>query len=113
MNRTICLNADIGELPGEAGRAMDRAILDVVSRCSIACGGHAGDEESMRATLKAARARNVVIGAHPSYPDRQNFGRKTVAMSREELEMSIRQQVRTLASLARLQGVTLEASPAL
>ncbi|MEQ3650933.1 5-oxoprolinase subunit PxpA [Hyphomonas sp.] len=108
MNSTICLNADIGELPGEAGRAMDRAILDVVSRCSIACGGHAGDEESMRATLKAARARNVVAGAHPSYPDRQNFGRKTVAMSHDELEASLRQQVRALASLARLQGVTLD-----
>ena len=108
MSRTICLNSDIGELPGEAGRAMDRAILDVVSRCNIACGGHAGDEQSMRATLKAAKARNVVAGVHPSYPDRENFGRKSVALAREELEVSLRQQVRTLTSLARQQGVAVD-----
>lgn len=108
MNLSICLNSDIGELPGETGRAMDRAILDVVSRCSIACGGHAGDDESMRATLKAAKARNVVVGAHPSYPDRTNFGRKSMDLPRDELESTLRQQVRTLASLARLQGVAVD-----
>lgn len=108
MSRTICLNSDIGELPGETGRALDRAILDVVSRCSIACGGHAGDEDSMRATLKAAKARGVVAGAHPSYPDKKNFGRISVSLSPEDLEASLRQQVRTLSSLARLQGVVLD-----
>lgn len=108
MSRTICLNADIGELPGETGRALDRAILDVVSRCSIACGGHAGDEDSMRATLKAAKARNVVAGAHPSYPDKQNFGRQSMKLPPDELEATLRQQVRTLSALARLQGVVLD-----
>jgi 5-oxoprolinase (ATP-hydrolysing) subunit A len=108
MTDTICLNSDIGELPGNSGRAMDRAILDVVSRCSIACGGHAGDDESMRATLKAAKARQVVIGAHPSYPDRQGFGRTSMTMPRDELASSLRQQVRTLASLARGQGITID-----
>ena len=108
MSRTICLNSDIGELPGETGRAMDRAILDVVSRCSIACGGHAGDDDSMRATLKAAKARHVVVGAHPSYPDRQNFGRKSMKMPQDVLESSLRQQVRALGSFARGQGIAID-----
>lgn len=108
MSRSVCLNSDIGELPGESGRALDRAILDVVSRCSIACGGHAGDDESMRATLKAAKARNVVAGAHPSYPDKANFGRTSMALPADELDATLRQQVRNLTSLARQAGVTID-----
>lgn len=107
MMREICLNADIGELPGTHGRALDRAILDVVTRCSIASGGHAGDPESMTATVKAADARNVLIGAHPSYPDREGFGRKTMAMSQIDLSATLMQQVRSLAAIARERGVPL------
>ena len=107
MTQTICLNADIGELPGDTGRALDRAILDVVSRCNIACGGHAGDDESMRSTLRAARARNVAVGVHPSYPDRENFGRTTMQISAEDLAISLRQQVRTFLNIARDVGVTV------
>ncbi|MAN44990.1 MAG: lactam utilization protein LamB [Hyphomonas sp.] len=108
MTRTICLNADIGELPGQNGRAMDRAILDVVSRCNIACGGHAGDETSMGQTLKAAKARNVIAGAHPSYPDKENFGRASMSMSAEELKDTLRQQVRTFLSIVRDIGAPVE-----
>ena len=107
MTRSICLNADIGELPGANGRALDRAILDVVTRCSIACGGHAGDQESMAATVKAADARNVPIGAHPSYPDREGFGRQQMKLSRLELSATLLQQVRALAAIARERGVTI------
>ena len=107
MRGTICLNADIGELPGMDGRALDRAILDIVSRCNIACGGHAGDTDSMIATVKAAKARKVLIGAHPSYPDRKNFGRASVRMSREALESSLLMQVRTLMRIAQLDNAQL------
>tara|TARA_R110002094_G_scaffold27299_9_gene40408 strand:- start:3696 stop:4463 length:768 start_codon:yes stop_codon:yes gene_type:complete len=107
MTREICLNADIGELPGDNGRALDRAILDVVTRCSIASGGHAGDQESMAATVKAADARNVLIGAHPSYPDKEGFGRTAMKMSRVELSATMLQQVRALAAIARERGVAL------
>tara|TARA_R110000787_G_scaffold20065_4_gene59615 strand:+ start:28973 stop:29734 length:762 start_codon:yes stop_codon:yes gene_type:complete len=107
MKRAICLNADIGELPGSNGRALDRAILDVVSRCNIASGGHAGDQASMAATVKAADARGVLIGAHPSYPDREGFGRKPMIMSREELSATLSQQVRTLAAITRERGASL------
>jgi UPF0271 protein len=63
------LNADLGEGVGE-----DAAMLQIVTSASIACGGHAGDETSMRAALRGAKARGVVVGAHPSFPDRENFG---------------------------------------
>tara|TARA_R110001606_G_scaffold101070_4_gene222021 strand:- start:1205 stop:1966 length:762 start_codon:yes stop_codon:yes gene_type:complete len=107
MKKTICLNADIGELPGANGRALDRAMLDIVSRCSIASGGHAGDQASMVATVKAADARGVLIGAHPSYPDREGFGRKPMIMSREDLAASLSQQVRALAAITRERGTSL------
>ncbi len=103
----ICLNADIGEMPGPNGRALDRALLDIVTRCSVACGGHAGDTESMEATLKAADARNVLVGAHPSYPDVENFGRKSLKMPMADLRSAIVSQVRTLKAIAREKGVSI------
>ena len=107
MRNAICLNADVGELPGDEGRALDRAILDVVTRCSIACGGHAGDDESMTATIRAADARGVLIGAHPSYPDREGFGRSRVNIGDEELEQSLLSQVRRLKAIARERGAAM------
>ncbi|ABI75620.1 LamB/YcsF family protein [Hyphomonas neptunium ATCC 15444] len=100
MTRSICLNADIGELPGEAGRALDHAILDVVSRCSIACGGHAGDAESMAETLRMAKARGVLAGAHPSYADREGFGRSRNNVSLPQLALSLKEQVASLLAIA-------------
>ena len=107
MMKAICLNADIGELAGANGRALDRAMLDVVTRCSIACGGHAGDQESMAATVKAADARNVQLGAHPSYPDLESFGRKEMKLSRVELSATLLNQVRALAAITRERGVAI------
>lgn len=88
------LNADLGEGVGD-----DEAMLDIVSSANIACGGHSGDEETMRAALRAAKARDVVVGAHPSFPDRANFGRTRMMLPPEELDATIRAQVRTLVEL--------------
>ncbi len=107
MKRTICLNADLGELEGDAGRDLDRAMLDVVSRCNIACGGHAGDDQTMLLTIHAAQARGVLIGAHPSYPDKASFGRKRPDMALDALEASLVGQVRSLVALARERGATV------
>ena len=107
MTRSICLNADIGELPGPGGRALDRAILEVVSRCSIACGGHAGDAQSMAETLRMAAARGVLAGAHPSYPDREGFGRARNNISLPDLAVSLRTQVASLIEIANAQGHTV------
>src|SRR5262249_55398683 len=70
-NSTTDLNADLGE-----GFRNDARLLDLVTSASISCGAHAGDEAQIRATLKAAQERGVPVGAHPSYPDREGFGRR-------------------------------------
>jgi UPF0271 protein len=92
---TLDLNADLGEGTGD-----DTAMLDIVSSASIACGGHAGDEESMRAALRAASLRGVAIGAHPSFPDRENFGRKRMLLPPEVLDREVRSQITRFLDLA-------------
>lgn len=94
--RSIDLNADIGEYTGSSGAALDDSILDVVSSASIACGSHAGDLDVMQRTVEAAARRGVAIGAHPSYPDRENFGRREMEISAEELTDQLVSQIEAL-----------------
>lgn len=75
--KVIDLNADLGEADTPEGQKAEADILSYISSANIACGGHAGDEQTMRNTIRAAKANGVVIGAHPSYPDRENFGRRS------------------------------------
>ena len=96
----IRLNADVGEIDTAVFDGTQEALLDVVDEANVACGGHAGDERTMRATVAQCRARHVAIGAHPSYPDRANFGRTSMTMELAALRASIRQQVRTLIDVA-------------
>jgi 5-oxoprolinase (ATP-hydrolysing) subunit A len=107
MKNSVCLNADLGELPGAGGRALDAAMLDVVTRCNIACGGHAGDADIMRQTVEQARSLKVQIGAHPSYPDVANFGRRSLRLDPAELEASLDAQTRLLLGIAADQGVAV------
>jgi UPF0271 protein len=94
------LNADLGEgMPGDA------ALLDIVSSASIACGGHAGDETTMRLTLRAAKARGVAVGAHPGFIDREYFGRRRLLLPPEELDEQVRGQVRMLVEFAEEEDV--------
>ncbi len=88
MNYKIDLNADLGE-----GKANDEAILKYVSSCNIACGGHAGNRSSILKTLQLAQKYNVKIGAHPSYPDVDNFGRKSISISLDALVKAIDSQL--------------------
>ena len=99
---SIDLNADLGE-----GDAYDLDLLQIVSSCNVACGGHAGDSESMTATVAAALANDVSIGAHPSYPDREGFGRRSGFSKGQELRQSLRQQVDALQAIVKNQGGTL------
>jgi len=80
----IDLNADIGE-----GMPFDEELIKYISSCNIACGGHVGDDHSTLKTLNLAKKHIVKIGAHPSYPDRINFGRKTIDISIKDLIQSI------------------------
>lgn len=94
----IELNCDMGE-----GQGNDVEIMPLIQRCNIACGGHAGDVRSIRETAMLAIDTDVLVGAHPSYPDRDNFGRRRVVMTSVELLHSLRQQIDRLANeLAKL-----------
>jgi UPF0271 protein len=106
-NRTIDLNADVGEATDGAGIEVERTLLGLVTSVHIACGGHAGDEESMRATVGAALDQGVRIGAHPSYPDRAGFGRSPMEIDRDELGRSLTEQLRALESICRAAGTAV------
>lgn len=98
----IDLNADLGEDCGN-----DLAMLEVVTSANVACGAHAGGPETMFATMAAAGARGVALGAHPGYADRPGFGRSIVPMTEGELERLVAYQVGAAAGIAALAGLRL------
>ncbi|MEO1305270.1 MAG: 5-oxoprolinase subunit PxpA [Pseudomonadota bacterium] len=102
MKQQIDLNADLGE-----GCGGDADLMSIVTSCNIACGGHAGDAVSMRDALILAKANGVAAGAHPSFPDRENFGRTRSDLSGEALETALAQQVIDLKTIARELDVSL------
>lgn len=105
MRKSIDLNADLGEDQTPAGIARDIAMMDIVSSCNIACGGHAGSPELAARMLDAAARHHVSAGAHPSYPDRQNFGRVSMKIAPEHLADSLHEQVQILVDAARQTAV--------
>lgn len=104
---SIDLNADLGEGFGRYRLESDAALLDLVSSASIACGFHAGDPVVIRETVSRAVARRVVIGAHPSYPDLQGFGRRDLALSPEEVEAITVYQIGALSAFCTANGAKL------
>ena len=100
--RVMDLNSDMGENAGD-----DAALLDVVTSANVACGAHAGDEATMAATIEAAAARGVAIGAHPSYPDRENFGRVSMRLPPDEVTKIVGAQLAVLAGVAKRCGARL------
>lgn len=99
---TIDLNADLGE-----GDACDEALLSIVSSCNIACGGHAGDQESMAVTVRAAITNGVSIGAHPGYPDREGFGRVSGYLAGDALYQALTEQTSALVDITAQFGARL------
>ena len=87
----IDINCDVGE-----GLNNEHLLMPYISSCNIACGGHAGDKKTMAHVVSLASKYNVKIGAHPSYPDKENFGRKSIQISNEDLKESILNQVNSL-----------------
>ena len=98
----IDLNADLGE-----GAGNDEALLGLVSSANIACGWHAGDASTMRQCVRWAIEHGVAIGAHPSFPDRENFGRSTMHLPPEEIVAGVLYQVGALAAIVKAEGGTL------
>jgi UPF0271 protein len=107
VTSVVDLNADLGEDESPAGIARDIAIMDIVSSCNIACDGHAGSPDVMRTMLTAARSRSIAPGAHPSYPDRAGFGRKSMDISLADLEASLSKQLQDITTIAADVGVPL------
>jgi len=97
---SLDLNADLGE-----GEGTDHALLDVVTSCNVACGGHAGDRRSMQETVLAAAERDVAVGAHPSYPDREGFGRRSAFLPAHALREPLERQIEALVEVAGAAGV--------
>src|SRR5688572_12533380 len=98
----IDLNCDLGE-----GIGSDEAIMPFISSTNMACGFHAGDEKTMRETVRLAKKFNVNVGAHPSWADRENFGRKEMNLSAEETEKIVFYQIELLAKTAKEENVVL------
>ena len=101
-SRAMDLNADLGE-----GFPLDDALLARVTSASVCCGAHAGDPATILRTLREAKARGVVVGAHPGYPDREHFGRRERPATAAEVEALIRSQVADLAALADQVGLPI------
>ncbi len=104
MTQKINLNADLGESFGAWRMGDDDALLRVVQSASLACGFHAGDPVTMRRTVRAALEEGVSIGAHPSYPDLQGFGRRSMRCSAEEIEALVLYQIGALDGFAKAEG---------
>ena len=98
----ININCDLGE-----GLNNEHIIMPLINSCNIACGGHAGDSNSMIECVEISIKNEVLIGAHPSYPDRENFGRKKIDISRSELYYSLLDQIERLNSIAKSYGAKL------
>jgi UPF0271 protein len=98
----IDLNADLGE-----GCDNDEALLKLVSSANIACGWHAGDAKTMRQCVRWALDQGVAIGAHPSFPDRENFGRSEMRLPPEDVIAGVLYQVGALAAIVKAEGGAL------
>ena len=103
----IDLNSDMGELPEASADGTQEALLRSITSANVACGGHAGDERTMRTTIEQAMRAGVAVGAHPGYPDRENFGRLELKISPADIANSIYEQVRALAEVAAKCGTKL------
>ena len=98
----IDLSADLAE-----GAPDEDEIWPMITSANVACGGHVGDRQTMTEALRRARRHNVRVGAHPSYPDRANFGRKSMTMSPPALRASIVEQIAALRDVADRERVPL------
>lgn len=94
--KSIDLNADVGE-----GLATDAELIPLVTSANIACGGHAGDDETMSDAIVAAYSAGAAIGAHPGYCDRENFGRAELAVTAAEVLFVVAEQITHLGAVAR------------
>jgi len=106
MNR-IDLNCDMGELPEAIADGTQESLMKWLTSVNIACGGHAGDAQTMEATIRQARKFRLAIGAHPGYPDRANFGRLELKLSSRQISDAVFEQVNALNEVATRLGANI------
>jgi 5-oxoprolinase (ATP-hydrolysing) subunit A len=99
--RFVDLNCDMGEMPGPLADGSEESLMQYISSVNIACGGHAGDPQMMRATVEQALRYGVNIGAHPGYEDRANFGRKELQLPPGEISALVFRQILALEEIAK------------
>lgn len=99
----IDLNADVGEAIGQ-----DPALMPHITSANVACGVHAGDPAVMRETVILARRHGVAVGAHPSFPDREGFGRRALQLPPRQIEDLVVSQIEALAAIASAEGMRLQ-----
>jgi UPF0271 protein len=102
------LNCDLGESFGAWSMPVEKDIMSEIDQANVACGFHAGDPLVMKAALDIAKAHGVSVGAHPSYPDLQGFGRRSMAMQANELSACIQYQVSALVGMAHIVGTKVD-----
>lgn len=104
----VDLNADLGESYGVWKLGSDRELMPALTSANVACGWHAGDPRVMDATVALAKEAGVAIGAHPSFPDRDGFGRRVMDLSAHEAATDTLYQIGALAGFCRRHGVSLQ-----
>ena len=102
------LNCDLGESFGAWTMGQDADVMPYIDQANIACGFHASDPVTMHRTLALAAQHKISVGAHPAYPDLVGFGRRSMALSAEEVKTLIWYQVGALQGLARIHGITVD-----
>ncbi len=107
MPNQIDINCDLGEYYGSQSKRTDLDIMPFLSSCNVACGFHSGDPVCIQDTILAAIKHNVKIGAHPSFPDLQGFGRRDMNLSTKELEASLLYQVSAVKGMVEATGSQL------
>ena len=103
----IDVNCDMGESFGRYSLGNDEKVMPLITSANVACGLHAGDPVVMQATIRLAKQNGIAVGAHPSWPDLQGFGRREMTMPPEEVESIVQYQIGTLAGIAKVNGVSL------
>lgn len=99
----VKINSDLGE-----GTGIEKDIMPYLTSCSIACGGHTGDKSTMKNTILIAKKHGVKVGAHPSYPDKENFGRKKISISKSDLISSLKNQINELNEICNAHSIALD-----
>ncbi len=103
----MLLNCDLGESFGAWKMGLDEHVMPHIDMANVACGFHAGDPDVLAQTLKLVNTHQVTLGAHPSYPDRQGFGRRSMQLSEQEIINALHYQIAATEGMAKVQGLTL------